>query len=83
VTTPRNRKAVRRAERERAEIRRIWLELVQAEPFERHTHKDIAKHLPFKLARSTIYWHMQRIRLEAELEAVTDGRALDSVQCTE
>lgn len=83
MTTPRNPKAVRRAQRERAEIRRVWLELVQREPFERHTAKDIAKRLPFTLARSTIYWHMQRIRLEGELKAVTDAPVLDSVRCIE
>jgi hypothetical protein len=81
--SPRNRKAVRRALRERAEIRRVWLELVNAEPFERRTAKAIARHLPFKLARSTIYWHMQQIRLEAELEVVGGSPVLDSVQCTE
>jgi hypothetical protein len=83
VTGPRNPRAVARGLRERAEIRRVWLELVRAEPFERHTAKDIAKRLPFKLARSTIYWHMQRISVEAQLESVTDGRVLDSVRCIE
>jgi AcrR family transcriptional regulator len=77
VTGPRNPRAVARALRERAEIRRVWLELVQREPFERHTAKDIAKRLPFKLARNTIYWHMGKIRLEAGLAA------LGSIQCTE
>jgi hypothetical protein len=81
VTGPRNARSVARAQRQRAEIRRVWLELVQLQPFERHTHKDIAKHLPFRLSRSTIYWHMQRIRLEAELEAMTATGALDSVRC--
>jgi hypothetical protein len=81
--SPRDPKAVARALRERAQIRHVWLDLVQREPFERHTAKDIARHLPFKLARSTIYWHMQRIRLEAELEAVNGSPVLDSVQCTE
>jgi hypothetical protein len=67
---------VTRSLRERAQIRRVWLELVQREPFERHTAKEIARHLPFKLARSSVYWHMQRIRAEAALAA------LESVQCT-
>jgi hypothetical protein len=75
--TARDPKAVQRSLRERAQIRRVWLDLVQREPFERHTAKDIAKHLPFKLAPNTIYWHMGKIRLEAALEA------LGSVQCTE
>jgi hypothetical protein len=75
VPVPRNPKAVKRSLRERAEIRRVWLELVQREPFERHTAKEIAKHLPFKLARNTVYWHMGRIRLDAALEA------LESLQC--
>jgi hypothetical protein len=70
MTVPRNPKAVRRSQRERAEIRRVWLELVQAEPFERHTAKEIAKRLPFKLARNSIYWHMGKIRLEAALEVL-------------
>jgi AcrR family transcriptional regulator len=83
VTGPRNPRVVARRLRERAEIRRVWLELVQQQPFERATAKDIAKRLPFKLARSTIYWHMQRIGLEARLESMADGRVLDSVQCIE
>jgi len=67
---------VTRSLRERAQIRRVWLELVQREPFERHTAKEIARHLPFRLARSSVYWHMQAIRAEAALAA------LESVQCT-
>ena len=80
---PRNPRAVARAQRERAAIRAVWLDLVQREPFERHTAKDIARHLPFKLSRSTIYWHMQRISLEARLESVTGSPVLDSVRCIE
>jgi hypothetical protein len=67
VTAPRNPRAVARSLRERAEIRRVWLELVQAEPFERHDAAAIARRLPFKLSASGIRWHMRHIRTEALL----------------
>jgi hypothetical protein len=63
--TARNPSAVQRALYQRVEIRRIWLECVQREPFERHTAKSIGRLLPFRLARSTVAWHMEQIRLEA------------------
>jgi hypothetical protein len=63
--TARNRQAVERSQRERAEIRRVWLNLVQRWPFERWTAKDISRRLNFTLALSTVYWHMEQIRLAA------------------
>jgi hypothetical protein len=68
VSGPRDPKAVENSRRERAEIRRVWLELVQRNPFRRVTADLIRSHLPFQLARSTVYWHMEAIRAEAELE---------------
>ena len=65
MTGPRNPRAVARSLRERAHIRRVWLELVQREPFERHDAKTIARRLPFSLSESAIRWHMRAIRTEA------------------
>jgi hypothetical protein len=82
--TARNPKAVQRSRREREEIRRVWLDLETRWPFERHTAKDIARRLPFRLALSTIYWHMEQIRIEAlKAEAANDSGALKSFQCIE
>jgi hypothetical protein len=65
AVSPRNPRAVARALRERAEIRRVWLELVRAEPFERVTARILAARLPFRLSISALHWHMRHIRLEA------------------
>jgi hypothetical protein len=67
MSGPRNRKAFSRAQRERAAIRAIWLELVARQPFERVTAEGIRRRLPFRLARRTVSHHMERIRLEAIL----------------
>jgi hypothetical protein len=64
---PRNPRAVKRSLREREEIRRVWLDLVQAEPFERHTAEAIRRRLTVRLSRRAVAWHMSRIRLEAAL----------------
>lgn len=64
--TARNRRAVERSLRERAEIRRVWLELVQRWPFERHTAKDIGRQLHgLRLSDNAVRWHMRAIQAEA------------------
>jgi hypothetical protein len=77
----RDLKAVERSQRERAEIRRVWLELVQRQPFARHTIDSIGAKLPFRLARSTIHWHMNAIRHEEHTERTNGADRLENIQC--
>ena len=76
MTGPRNPRAVKRSLRERAEIRRVWLDLVQAAPFERHDAASIAARLHFKLSPSAIRWHMRAIRTEAFVAKLTEDAVL-------
>lgn len=71
MTVPRNRQAVERSRCERAAIRSVWLELLQAAPFEPVTAKALAKRLTFPLAERTVRWHMLHIRADA-LAVATD-----------
>lgn len=48
--------------RAEAEVRRVWLAQIYRNPFARITAKTIAAELPYYLPRSTISWHMGRLR---------------------
>ena len=61
--------AVARSESKRAVIRRVWREqwLKYSQcwpPGQAPTEKTISAELPFAMAPSTVYWHMERIREE-------------------
>jgi hypothetical protein len=79
----RDLKAVARSESKRAVIRRVWLRqwLTYAQswpPGQAPTEKTISQQLPFKMAPSTVYWHMERIR---EQETAREpAQALESPQ---
>lgn len=73
MSAPRNRKAYRRGQRHRAEIKRAWLELLREQPFEPVTAAAIAARLPAcPLTLIGIRWHMARIRAEAAVAAATE-----------
>ncbi len=71
---PRNRIAAARGARTRELIRQILLEHSRAHPLGRQlTAKQIQWHLKGRgvyLAPSTVAWHVNRIRLAADLEAL-------------
>ena len=71
---PRNRIASARGARTRELIRQILLEHSRAHPLGRQlTAKQIQWHLKGRgvyLAPSTVAWHVNRIRLAADLEAL-------------
>jgi hypothetical protein len=79
VSGPRDPGAVERSLRKRAVIERVWLGLVQREPFKRHQAKDISRRLPFRLSDEAIRWHMRAIR---DAAAAGAGEALPSQQST-
>ena len=71
---PRNRKAFAAGQRHREAIRQILLEHSRAHPLGRAlTGKEIAARLRahgISLAPSTVAWHVNRIRLTADIEAL-------------
>ena len=73
-TGPRNRIAAARGARTRELIRQIMLEHSLAHPLGRQlTAKQIQWHLKGRgvyLAPSTVAWHVNRIRLAADIEAL-------------
>jgi hypothetical protein len=76
----RNLQAVEQSRRERDEIRGVMLDLAQRWPLARHTEKSIARHLSFALPRSTLHWHIQQIRAEADAESATATAGLEIIQ---
>jgi hypothetical protein len=70
-------KAVARSLRERAEIRRIWLELHRQRPFARHCAKDVAQRLSFKLSTDAISWHLRALDAATEADSTGSFRAAE------
>ncbi len=65
--TIRNRKAYFCGQRIRAKIRQVMVEHARLYPFARSlSGKEIQRKLSRPIALSTIYWHVDQIRLEEE-----------------
>jgi hypothetical protein len=77
----RKHKAVERSLRERAEIRRIWLELIRRAPFEQHTARAIGRRLSFNLTDDAVRWHMRAIRAAAAVELVSGPDVFAPPEC--
>jgi hypothetical protein len=79
VTVPRNPGAIERSLRERAAIKRVWLELLQRRPFARHSAKDVARLLPFQLSDEAINWHLRKL----DQAGTVDADTLPTEQCSD
>jgi hypothetical protein len=84
VSGPRNRKLYCQGQRHREQIRMLMLDYAQRNPLARsasgkYLQQQMRERHGVRLGLSTIYWHVDAIRLQALIEPLS----LESIQCIE